>query len=256
MLVTKELIKAMIPFAPRKDPRAAIKTVHLERSGGQARAVATDGKIMMIAEWREPSRDNVPQAVCEIEGERRDMEVSIDAQDWSALVGMVPKLRSLPALEVVAIGERINDHRLEVGSTDFDNEQRRQIRPVDLGYPDYRSILPQYQIEGEDANAVALLVGAERLAALLKGFLDSGCIGRTHGEVLMVVPIHSQKPILFRGWNLEKGIDATAIITPVFDCAEKRAWMFSNRAFDPEPSDDASEQEDADAPDAPIAATA
>ncbi|MCE5229030.1 hypothetical protein LLG95_05475 [bacterium] len=265
MLITKELIKAMIPFAPKKDLRRAIKTVRLERSAGQARAVATDGKIMMITEWKEPSPDDVPQVVSEIEGERHDMEMSIDAQDWSALATMVPKMRTLPALEVVAIAERINDHRLEVGSTDFDNEQRRQVRPVEMSYPDYRSVLPQYQIEGEDANAVALLVNAEKLAVLLKGFQDSGCVGRTHGEVLMVVPIHAQKPILFRGWNLEKSIDATAIITPVLDCATKRSWMFSNRAFDPEPSDDTPEQEDVPAPDEqageetsepPLAATA
>lgn len=252
MLVTKELIKAMVPFAPRKDPRAAIKTVHLERSGGQPRAVATDGKIMMIAEWREPSPDDVPQAVGEIEGERRDVEFSIDAQDWSALAGMVPKMRSLPALEVVAISEHAHDGRLEVGSTDFDNEQRRQMRMVELAYPNYRSVVPQYQIEGEDANAVGLLVNVERLAALLKGFLDSGAIGRTHDEVLMVVPLHSQKPILFRGWNLEKGIDATAIITPVFDCSSKRSWMLTHRAFEPEPNDDTPEQDETDAQDAPV----
>lgn len=254
MLITKELIRAMVPFAaPKKDLRRAIKTVHLERSGGQARAVATDdGKIMMIAEWREPSPDDVPQVVGEIEGERRDMELSIDAQDWSSLAAMVPKMRTLPAMEVVAISEHASDGRLEVGSTDLDNEQHRQVRPVETGYPDYHSVLPQYQIEGEDANAVALLVNAERFAALLKGFQDSGCVGRTHDEVLMVVPLHSQKPILFRGWNLEKRIDAIAIITPVFDCSSKRSWMLTHRAFDPEPNDDTPEPEETDAPDVPV----
>ena len=175
MIIPKELIKAMASLAADKRvPRPDIRAVRLERAGGQARAVATNSRVLTVAQWREPSAADLPFPLSAIEGERRDFEASVAIEDWKALVPMAPTARDLPILEAVAVSERASGGRLEAGSFDLETEQRRQVRTLSQAYPNWRSVMPEYRIAGDEANAIGVLVSAERLADLLKAFVEPG----------------------------------------------------------------------------------
>lgn len=237
MFLTRQIIRGLLPFIPKKDPRKVLKGALFGRTeDGEPYAIATDGRIGVKFQWQEkfPS-DDFPTPLDEIESARQPGEVIIRTDDLHALDKAVPKVKSMPILNGVALGEVIRDnYTVPAVATDLSTISRMDLTPTPGTYPFFDKVVPKPVLDGDNPSYIVVGIGIERMIQALQGMLAAGAHSDSrHKAVSLYVPKDPLAPILLRGYGWDSGLDAQVVVMPVAEVEN----LLNRRGFDPLPAD-------------------
>lgn len=199
----------------------ALDTVQLSRDDkGNALAVASDGKRVLVAKWKDkPQSEDYAEAS---NGEanvtaKPDLDVLIPVKPWDEIFKAIPKKCKAPVLEHALLVEGEVGKTIPLETREDDGTVRRICpKPVaEIGFPDWRESVPDYQLRPSDEKsneAVRLRLDAELLAELIKTVWVTA--GKSNNYVDVIVPFNLLKPIEIRSHN-EEGVRVTGLQFPI-----------------------------------------
>lgn len=262
MRITKQVIKGLLPFIPKRDPRAVLKGALIGRTkSGEPYAIATDGRIGVKLQWEEkfPVED-FPESLCEVEVTRRPGNRIVNTEDLNRIEKMIPRVKHTPILNGAVLGEEVRkDHAVPVVATDLSTISKSDITPVEGTYPDFDRVIPKPVLDEDNPTYTAVGISVENMIRALQGLMAAGAYESSkHYAVSLYVPKDPRAPILLRGYGYDSGLDATVVVMPVVNPRENEPKLpeilLNRRGFDPMPEPDSSadtDTPDTDTPDSP-----
>lgn len=256
MWITKQVIKGLLPFIPKKDPRAVLKGALIGRTeSGEPYAIATDGRIGVKLQWEEkfPVED-FPEALCAVEVTRRPGNRIVHTEDLNRIEKMIPRVKHMPILNGAVLGEDVRkDHAVPVVATDLSTISKLDITPVEGTYPDFERATPKPVLDGDNPTYTAVGINVENMIRALQGLMSAGACGSRRAEVSLYVPKDPRALILLRGYGYDSGLDATVIVVPVVNTDDNEPALpeilLNRRGFDPMPEPEPDSSADTDTPD-------
>ena len=181
--------------ADTDNSRYALASVKLDRKDGKCVAVATNGRMLAMAEWVEPDASEFPH-----EAGQGDVSRLVPIKNWDDLGKQVAKnKRSKPILQNVAICDT-EDHPVNMTTVVIDsdlNQSVKQVGCVEGRFPKYEDVFPKYKIlhpgRSHDDDAVEITVNADYLAELAKMAVADGEGTR---QIKLTIPLNTSRPIV------------------------------------------------------------
>ncbi len=206
MLVPKRILNGVIKAAATDTTRYQLCGIHLSRNG-RARAQATDGKVLIRAEWDEDDWEQFPDmGTCPKPED--DFSVIIPSEQVKRLAKSVPK-SSKPILENIAINELPSASVIQVGRTDLECSSNEKIPIVDAKFPDLDSMLGTMgPVEAE------FTVDPVRMIQLMEAIIASSGETKRTWKGVVHAKVHGKgRPISFE--HSTKGQTTTALVMPM-----------------------------------------
>lgn len=171
MLIPKSLLN-LHRAASEDAARYQIHGVRFTRRGEhEGEAVATSGKVLLRARWREDPAEEFPQmpGAPPVNGVTwsQGQGVTIDTLDCKAALRAAPKYSPKPVLENVVLGpEHDGLEPINLVSTDLDTTSVIRAKPVQGSYPQYESVCDSPELDiNLRLNPVVLLDLLETMIA-------------------------------------------------------------------------------------------
>ncbi len=155
MLVPKNIFP-IVACASRETTRYAINGVLLERTRSEptdaephtARAVVTDGRMMLRVDWAEPDPADFPSAALpESNGRVSGWTVIIPSASWAAAGKRLPCRTIKPILAHLLIAENDGTERTMVDILAVDLDLQPIIQTIQLSkghFPKYSDVIPEF----------------------------------------------------------------------------------------------------------------
>jgi len=201
--------------ADTDNSRYALASVKLDRKDGKCVAVATNGRMLAMAEWVEPDATEFPH-----EAGQGDVSRLVPIKNWDDLAKQVAKnKRSKPILQNVAICDTA-DHNVNMTTVVIDsdlNQSVKQVGCVEGGlFPKYEDVLPKYRILHPSKNhhddAVEITLNADYLAELAKMAVADGEGTR---RIKLTIPLNTSRAVVAVSQTEE--IKITGVLMPMAD---------------------------------------
>lgn len=193
MLVPPEVF-GVGKITDKESGRYALGAVKLEQDGDKSRAIATNGRILAVAEWETPDPAEYPHPAAAGECDRL-----VPAKTWDDLGKAAAKnKRGKPALRYAAIANGEAPATLTTVSVDSElNQSVQTARAMEGRFPNVGGIVPNYTrflASGKhDNHCIQVTLDADMLMDLLKLTLDDG---EGTKQVVMQVPMIEGKPVV------------------------------------------------------------
>jgi hypothetical protein len=127
--------------AAKEKTRYALSSVLVERKNGKPRAVATDGRRYIVAEWEETDPEGYPEIPGADLGKKDDSSTMFPLGTWAKAKKAIPKSPSRPVLRHAFMVE--GAERPVIGSTDLETVDRFECRPIEGHYPNIDDVRPK-----------------------------------------------------------------------------------------------------------------
>ena len=195
--------------------RYTLNTVHLERSKeGQARAVTTDGKRLLIATWAEEPGDDFPKVEGVDPARVNGFAANIPSDSWELAAKGIPKGRTFrPILRSVLLDELGANGTLSLATTDLENPRHVRVKSAEGHFPPFDGVIPR--ADGDDAIRVRLSASllAELLTTMSK-MADRGAVKGQNPDGIDITFYGPEKPIRLDvdGAN---GVQVTGALMPI-----------------------------------------
>ena len=228
MLIPKEVFNVS-KCAARESSRYALNGVRVERGeGGVCRAITTDGRRLMVAEWSDEhlQLEYPPVTGAEPGNFGPGDGVIISAKQWDEAGKAIPKngiARAKPILnnchldEGAVLAHKVTDADgdrpcpIRLTSTDLDHERAIKGHAVEGHFPKWQDFMPNYRV-GE--NAVEIGVNPAYLAEVCK-VVEATATDEDSRGVRLVIPTDPKRPMLVQGRAVGTGVEGKAVIMPV-----------------------------------------
>lgn len=209
MLIPK-CIFPVVKFSAKEKTRYALNSVLLDRKGndGGPRAIATDGRRLIIVEWNEPEPDKYPtlEGLPHEKPDKPNVEgTMVPVSAWEKACKAIPKMKFRPVLEH-AIFDETDSETVRMGATDLETVEKFESRKLEGHYPEFDTIVPT-----DLTDYVTLGVSPALLCETVKvveTIVGKGVPVRLH------VPSDGNAAIVVEAKN-DDGIKAKAILMPV-----------------------------------------
>ncbi|MEK7384036.1 MAG: hypothetical protein AAB262_12230, partial [Elusimicrobiota bacterium] len=191
-------------------------------------ATATDGRMLLHAEWDEADPRDYPPLRAGLDGSPVvGFRQIVGVKGWVESLRECKAHRAKPILGNVLLDE--NGPGSRMGSTNLDREAVREHTPLVGSFAPYRDGIPAYRV-GHDA--VEITLNPSLLASLLDAMAD--CLGEGLGgpnpSVRLTVPVDWRKPLRIDAENGAAGRTLTGVIMPIHPTVEPKGVMFMQRA--------------------------
>ncbi len=216
MLVPQN-VASIEAIAAKDTSRYVINGVLLERdSAGIARAVATDGRRMIVAEFCESDEKDYP-AVFDSERVEGFSAILPAGALKTAAKGIGKASRIKPVLGNIAVSEASANGQVFLTTTDLETESKATVPTIDDKYPSWREVMPKYEAltkeQFEPHRSIRIGVNAKLLAELLTTLCKINK-GSENDVVTLEVPLSADRPIVVHADKPDIG-KTTGLLMPV-----------------------------------------
>ena len=197
MLVPKRIF-AISKAAAREQGRYAINGVALQRTpDGRPLALATDGRRLLVATWREEKAADLPEGVMQgqdiqhtpdAEAHGLTQGVIVPLTAWAEAERSIPRKAPRPILKHAAFG--VEGRMVKIGASDLEIAKRNDALAVAGIFPKWRSVLPRY----DEDETVCVSVNPKYLAELAQTVADIAG-DQDDGSVTLVIK-DGKRPLL------------------------------------------------------------
>lgn len=229
MLIPRQIFN-VAKLASRESTRYAINGVRVERENGHCKAITTDGRRLIVAQWSdEADRPEYPASEVGSVEPTKGFAVTVPTDLWVEAGKLIPKRTCKPVLDNCLLDETLTEMR----KTDKGMEQGTEIHfaatnlertfttrgpSCDGAFPKYQDVMPDYTIrlpDGDGGCREAIEIGvnpvllAEILQTVARIATNEECKG-----VRLIVPMNPNRPIVVEAETCE-GVSAKAVLMPV-----------------------------------------
>ena len=181
MLIPKTVFK-IDQVVAKEATRYALNGIRVEREpDGGALAIATDGRQLVVARWKDADLGEYPDVGADLEPVE-GFGATVPAAAWKKAGGAVPANSTRPVLNNAFVAEKIDDRgAVQLGCTDLEMVQKFEARILEGDYPKWRLTVPD-----DKRDETTVVVSARLLANLLKTVADiagrgaEDCLVRLH----------------------------------------------------------------------------
>ncbi len=199
--------------ADTDNSRYALASVKLDRKDGKCVAVATNGRMLAMAEWVEPDATEFPH-----EAGQGDVSRLVPIKNWDDLGKQVAKnKRSKPILQNVAICDT-EDHSVNMTTVVIDsdlNQSVKQVGCVEGRFPKYEDVIPDYTIlhpsKAHAGHAIEITLNADYLAEMTKMAVSDEDGTR---QIKLTIPLDSSGPVLAESQTPD--IKISCVLMPMY----------------------------------------
>lgn len=214
MLVPREVF-SVASHADTTSSRYAFGGVQFSRAAdGTATAVATDGRRLIVTQWREPKPADYPASVIAEASPNPSFSVLIPQKTCREAGRWNPGKRAKAILQNVAIDEHVtatgpNACRVSIAATDLEKFPRFDCKQMEGRYPRWQDAIPAY----DASNSLSIAINHQFLVDAAEALGKIGT-GETKPEITLTIDRenHSERPLLITACHLDR--KAAAVIMP------------------------------------------
>lgn len=187
--------------------RFALGGVLLERDeNGKAKAVATDGRRLLVISWVEDDRTEYPEGVADSQY-KRDFRAIVPKKQWTDAEKLPPRNCPKPILSNVLADEPNANGSITLGATDLETARTIKAKCLEGNYPKYRDVIPEYKYW----QSTRISVNRQLLESILHAM--RGVTTEENTAVVLDVPFDPSKPLVLTAEN--DRYDAKGVLMPL-----------------------------------------
>ena len=193
---------------------------------GKARAVATDGRRLILSEWFEDDPKDYPPIEGFSSEHRNGFSAILPTGALKAAAKGIKNSRYKPILGNVAIDEQSANGKVLLSTTDLETVQQSTVATCEGHFPKWQDVVPDYKtikaasrtrrngLPRDSFPSIRIGVNAKLLAELLTTICKINKDADGGNVVSLEVPLSPDRPMVIHSEAPEFG-KTTAVIMPV-----------------------------------------